>query len=88
MRRGVTIQQRKGKNRQLALAASSLLIPASLMAFVLAVWRLMADMSYASEFAIGEGIFSHWHVWVFIAVILIVAAVRLNRYGRGGKLLL
>jgi len=81
--RGVPMQHRKGKNRHVALALAGVFAPASVMAFILALWRIAADMSATTKFAITEGPFSHWHVWVVIAVVLAVTAVRLNRYGRG-----
>ncbi len=83
LRRGVHIERRSRKNRGLAFAASGLLVPASLMAFMLACWRIAAEMSYASEFAITEGPFSHWHVWAAIAAVLVFLAVKLNRYAKG-----
>jgi hypothetical protein len=82
--RGVHIQRTDGKNRHLALAFAGLLTPASLMAGTLAVWRLAADMQWASEFAITTGPFSHWLVWMGMAGGLLFLAARLNRYGRGG----
>ena len=84
---GARIQYRQGKNRRVALAAASLLAPAAVGAFLLAIWRLAADMRYAGEFAIPEGIFSHWHVWFAIAGLLTLVCIRLNRYGKGGSLL-
>jgi hypothetical protein len=86
LRRGVRIDQRRGKNRRLALAAAGLLAPAALMTFILACWRIASHMSYASEFAIEEGIFSHWHVWAAITAVLVFLAVRLNRYAKSGPL--
>ena len=84
--RGVAIERKYGKNRQLALALAGLLMPAAFIAFVLAFWRLAADLSYANEFAIPDGLFSHWQVWIGIAVALTYLVVRLNRYGRGGRM--
>ncbi|MEZ5398274.1 MAG: hypothetical protein R2729_01310 [Bryobacteraceae bacterium] len=83
--RGTEFQDREGKNRPLALASAGLLAPAAVMAFILAMWRLAADLSLASNFAIEEGPLSHWHVWVLLAAVLAIAAVKLNRYGRGGR---
>jgi len=85
--RGVPKQRMQGKNRRLALALAGLLVPVSFLAFILAFWRLAADLSYAGEFAIQEGLFSHWHVWIGIAAALSYLTHRLNRYGRGGRLL-
>lgn len=85
LKRGPRIQRRTGLNRRMALAFGALLTPAALMAAALACWRLATDMNWASEFAISSGPFSHWQVWVGMAVILEIAATKLNRYGRGGR---
>jgi hypothetical protein len=80
---GRPIQRKRGKNRHLALACGALLIPASLMAYVLGFWRLASDMGFAAEPGIS-GVFSHWQVWIAAAVFLHAAASILNRYGRRG----
>ena len=53
------------------------------MATALALWRLGADLNWTGEFAIPDGLFSHWQVWFAMAVVLQLAAILLNRYGRG-----
>ena len=83
LRQGHPLRRTRGKNRQLALASGALLIPASLMAYVLGVWRLASDLGVTGEFAI-RGLFSHWQLWIVTAVALHVAAGVLSRYGRGG----
>jgi len=55
------------------------------MAAGLAAWRLGADLKWTGQFAISEGLFSHWQVWVAMAAILQTFAALLIRYGRGGK---
>lgn len=84
--RGPRFENRKGKNRQLAQALAALLTPAALMAYVLAFWRLGADMRIAGDFAIADGLFSHWQVWLPIAVATNLCAAALKRYGREGVL--
>lgn len=84
LRQGHPLRRTSGKNRQLALASGALLIPASLMAYVLGFWRLASDLGVTNEFAI-HGLFSHWQVWIVTAVVLHVAAGVLTRYGRGGE---
>ena len=84
LRQGHPLRRTRGKNRRLALASGALLIPASLMAYVLGFWRLASDVGVTNEFAI-HGMFSHWQIWIVIAVVLHVAAGVLNRYGRGGQ---
>jgi len=78
-------RRRSGRNRSLAAACGSLLIPAALMAYVLGFWRLLSDMGMAGEFAI-TGLFSHWQIWIVAAVALQIASYTLNRYGRGADL--
>ena len=73
------------KNRQLASFAAALLTPAAAMALVLGVWRLGADLKWTGEFAITQGIFSHWQVWIATAGGLQACASILNRFGRGGR---
>ena len=63
----------------------ALLIPLALMAYVLGFWRLASDMGMAGEFGI-TGLFSHWQIWIPVAVMLQMTAAALNRYGRGGDL--
>lgn len=57
----------------------ALLTPASLLAFVLAAWRLGADLGFTGEFAIGQGFFSHWIVWAGIGIGIQYFANTLNR---------
>lgn len=80
---GRPIQRKSGKNRHLALAGGSLLIPLALMAYALGFWSLASDMGFAGAFGIG-GLFSHWQIWIAAAALLHIAASVLNRYGRRG----
>ena len=57
----------------------ALMTPASLLAFVLAAWRLGADLGFTGEFAIGQGFFSHWIVWAAIGIGIQAFANTLNR---------
>ena len=84
LRQGQPVRRTRGKNREVALASGALLIPASLMAYVLGFWRLASDLGVTNEFAI-RGVFSHWQIWIVTAVVLHVAAGVLSRYGRGGQ---
>lgn len=83
---GPQIQNKRGKNRPLALAVAALLMPAALVAYVLGLWRLGSDLKITGAFAISTGFFSHWQVWLPLAVVLQLSAVALNRYGRSGEL--
>jgi len=52
------------------------------MACVLAFWRLAADLNITGQFPIPSGLFSHWQVWLTLAVSLQFSATLLNRYGK------
>ena len=85
LRKGRALVRNRRKNTQVALAGSALLHPISLMAYVLALWRLASDMSLTGEFTM-RGVLAHWQVWVAIGALLQAAAVVLSRYGRGEEM--
>jgi hypothetical protein len=70
------------RNRRAALAMASLLVPVAVMTSVLGIWRLAADLKMAGDFAIANGVFSHWQVWIASALVLAFLSRLLNRYGR------
>ena len=76
------VRQKRRKNQHVALALAALLTPAAVMACVLAFWRLSADLNITGQFPIAGGLFSHWQVWLTLAVSLQFSATLLNRYGK------
>ena len=70
-------------NRQAALVASSLMTPVALTAWALGGWRLLADLKLAGAFAISDGLFSRWQVWIALGIVLQFAAFLLHRFSRG-----
>jgi len=54
--------------RQLPNILVALLTPASLVAFVMGLWRVSADLDWAGAFPITQGFFSHWQVWIALAI--------------------
>jgi hypothetical protein len=76
------VRQKRRKNRHVALATAALLVPVAVMAYVLVLWRLAADLTLAGQFPISNGLFSHWQVWLTLAASLHFVAVILNRYGK------
>lgn len=46
---------------------AAFLTPAAVLAAVLAFWRLGADLGWTGTFAISNGLFSHWQVWMGLA---------------------
>jgi len=80
--RGLYVGRTRRKNRRVALAVSALLTPGAFVASVLALWRIAADLSWTGKFAISTGVFSHWQVWMGVAVLLQVFSRMLARYGK------
>ena len=56
----------------------ALLTPAAVVALVLGLWRVSADLGWTEEFPIAKGLFSHWQVWIALAAGLQVAAAFLG----------
>jgi hypothetical protein len=84
---GPLIKRKRRKNQHVALALATLLNPAAVTACALALWRLAADLGTARQFAISNGLFSHWQVWVAIMGLLKLTAMLLNRYGNAEPML-
>jgi hypothetical protein len=52
----------------------ALLSPASVIALVLGLWRVTADLQWTESFLISQGFFSHWQVWIVLAIALKLGA--------------
>jgi hypothetical protein len=76
--------RRRLKNAALGLAA--LMVPASVAAYALGLWRIAADLNLTGQFAISKGLFSHWQVWIALGALIQGVAVSLSRYGRRDEL--
>lgn len=83
--KGPKVSKKRRKNQRIALGVAALLTPAALTACVLALWRIAADLNWTNSFAIPNGIFSHWQVWLAAAVVLQLCSRILNRYGKDGS---
>jgi hypothetical protein len=79
---GSALRKTAAANRQAALVMSSLMTPLALMAWALGGWRIAADLKWTGEFAISRGLFSHWQVWIALAIAVQFAAFLLHRYAR------
>jgi hypothetical protein len=66
---GRLVRRQREQHRELAAAVVSLITPTSLMAFVLAFWRLAADIGVARESGM-RGVFSHWQLWLVLGIVL------------------
>jgi hypothetical protein len=62
----------------------SLLTPASMLALVFGLWRVSEDLGWTEAFVIPSGLFSHWQVWIALAIALKMAASSLQAGTRAG----
>jgi len=71
------VQSFKTNTHEIAPVFRYLLKPVALVAYVLSVWRLGADLGWTGEFFISRGLFSHWQVWLAFAIATQVTAAHL-----------
>ena|SRR5688500_16982194 len=69
------------KQRRYAPVLGFLMTPFALTGYVLAFWRLGADLNWLGEFFITKGLLSRWQVWLAIAIATQLLANQLNRFG-------
>ena len=65
--------------RELVQMAPLLLSPVSLIAAIMAVWRFGSDAGWTDSFFVADGLWSHWQVWLGLAVAIQWSAIRLTR---------
>jgi len=56
-----------------------LLKPASMAAFLLALWRFSSDLGWTADFLISEGVWSHWQLWAFSGLSMLAGQSWLTR---------
>jgi hypothetical protein len=66
---------------QLANILVALLTPAAVVAFVMGMWRVCADLGWAGAFLISGGFFSHWQVWIALSIGLKMLSSTLIAWG-------
>lgn len=67
--------------REMVQGITVLLAPACAIAYALALWRIGEDMGWARQFAIRDGLFSHWQVWFGLGALLSMAIFHIRRGG-------
>lgn len=82
LRVGPKIMANRNLDSKLASAIASLLTPAAVLCFVVALWRLLADADITEQFVIRGGLLSHWQVWLAMGIAIQTLSVFLDRYGR------
>ncbi len=83
MKEGPLVRPRDGAWRRVALACSSLLSPASLMAAALAAWQLAVTLDWADGFAGSSSRLLSWQYLAAVAALLQLLAVALDNLCRG-----
>jgi hypothetical protein len=56
-----------------------LMTPIALIQYVLAGWRLGADLQWTGNFFIERGLLSHWQVWLALAIVTQATGSHLHR---------
>ncbi len=82
--RGSAVRKRSTEEglANLCVALAALLTPAAVMALVLGIWRISADLKLTSSFYISSGPLSDWRLWFAAAALLQVCSHYLNRFGK------
>jgi hypothetical protein len=78
----IRVKEAIEKQRRYVPVLGQLMTPVALVGYVLALWRLGADLNWLDEFFIHQGLFSRWQVWLAIAIATHLLANHLNRIGR------
>ena len=63
-----------------ALAVSAFLTPVAVIALAFGLWRLGMDVGWTEDFVISNGLFSHWQVWIALALALQALASTFSRH--------
>lgn len=66
---------------QIALGLAALFAPSALLAFTICFWSFAAELGLVGAFYVTTGVFSHWQIWFFTAVVLLIGARLLSSYG-------
>jgi len=61
-----------------------LLSPVAVIFGLMAFWRFGVDAGWTDPFAVTDGLFSHWQVWLAMAIGIQWTAVRLDRLVKRG----
>jgi hypothetical protein len=62
------VRRSVASSAQAADVLVALVTPSAVIAFVMGLWRLTADLGWTETFPITAGFFSHWLVWVALAI--------------------
>ena len=71
-----------GNPKQFGPLVVHLMTPVALTGYLLAAWRLGADMNWLGDFFISRGLLSRWQVWLALAAATQAASSHIRRSGR------
>ena len=74
-------------SQEAAQLVSAFLTPMAVLAMVFGLWRLCVDLTWTTNFPIAAGFFSHWLVWIGLAIGLKLTASLLDRSEEGVEVL-
>ena len=74
-----TLEKALKSKTEVAQIARYLMTPVALATYTLAAWRLGADMNWTGEFFVSKGLFSHWQVWLGLAIATQAGGAYLDR---------
>lgn len=77
----VRVREAIWRQRRYAPVVGFLITPFAFTGYVLAFWRLGADLNWLGEFFITKGLLSRWQVWLALAIAMQILANQLNRFG-------
>jgi len=46
----------------------ALIAPSAVLALIVGLWRLSEDLGWTGAFPVSQGFFSHWQVWIALAI--------------------
>lgn len=72
--------------KQVASVLGLVLTPVVLTGYVMAAWRLGADLDLTGEFFISQGLLSRWQVWLALAAAAHIGVRRLNKAAPGDRI--
>jgi H+/Cl- antiporter ClcA len=69
-------------SQEAAGIAAAFLTPLAAVSLVFGLWRLAADLGWTGTFIVASGLFSHWQVWIALAIALTTLASHFSQPSR------
>jgi hypothetical protein len=69
----------KRASGEVTAGLAGLLTLVSVACFAMSAWKLLSEIGWAGSFFLSSGVFSHWQVWIAVAVATQLLSFRLSR---------